>query len=70
MDRNLLETKIIDLNLSIRSFNCLKRAGVETLGDLIEKTPSDIQNMRFIAPKCVTEITNTVHSYGLKLKGE
>ena len=70
MDENMLLEEAYELKLSIRSYVALKRAGVKTVGDLANKTYDDICNIPHIVPKCIDEITNAVHSLGLKFKGE
>ena len=47
---------IIDLELSVRSYNCLKRAGINTIGDLIKMTPEELVNVRNLGKKSLDEI--------------
>lgn len=61
---------IINLNLSVRSFCCLKRAGIQTLEDLLDKTEEDLKKVRNLGNKSRKEIKEKVHSLGYKLKGE
>lgn len=70
MDKKILETQFVDIGLSIRSYNCLRRIGVETLGDLLQKTPSEIKSAPGIVPKCINEIFALVYDLGLELKEE
>ena len=61
----VLETSIEDLELSVRSFNCLKRAGISTVEDLTNKTISDMMKVRNLGKKSLDEVTNKLHSLGL-----
>ena len=51
-----LEKPIEDLDLSVRSYNCLKRAGINTLGELIEKTEEDMMKVRNLGKKSLKEV--------------
>jgi len=59
----VLETSIEDL--SARSFNCLKRAGISTVEDLTNKTEADMMKVRNLGKKSLDEVTNKLHSLGL-----
>ena len=61
----VLETSIEDLELSARSFNCLKRAGISTVEDLTNKTEADMMKVRNLGKKSLDEVTNKLHSLGL-----
>ena len=61
----VLETSIEDLELSVRSFNCLKRAGISTVEDLTNKTMSDMMKVRNLGKKSLDEVTNKLHALGL-----
>ena len=61
----VLETAIEDLELSARSFNCLKRAGISTVEDLTNKTEADMMKVRNLGKKSLDEVTNKLHSLGL-----
>ena len=54
-----------DLDLSARSFNCLKRAGISTVEDLTNKTEADMMKVRNLGKKSLDEVTNKLHSLGL-----
>ena len=56
---------IEDLELSVRSFNCLKRAGISTVEDLTNKTESDMMKVRNLGKKSLDEVTNKLRSLGL-----
>ena len=61
----VLEMSIEDLELSARSFNCLKRAGISTVEDLTNKTEADMMKVRNLGKKSLDEVTNKLHSLGL-----
>ena len=61
----VLETSIEELELSVRSFNCLKRAGIATVEDLTNKTETDMMKVRNLGRKSLEEVTNKLHSLGL-----
>ena len=61
----VLEMSIEDLELSVRSFNCLKRAGISTVEDLTNKTESDMMKVRNLGKKSLDEVTNKLHSLDL-----
>ena len=61
----VLEMTIEDLELSVRSFNCLKRAGIVTVEDLVNKTQSEMMKVRNLGKKSLDEVTNKLHSLGL-----
>lgn len=64
----LLEMNIEELDLSVRSFNCLKRAGINTIGELIEKTPEDMMKVRNLGKKSLEEVQEKLGQFGLALK--
>ncbi|MGC8866510.1 MAG: DNA-directed RNA polymerase subunit alpha [Bacteroidales bacterium] len=64
--RQLLKTKLVDLNLSVRALNCLKSADVETLGDLVSYTKADLLKFRNFGKKSLTELEQLVASKGLE----
>ena len=61
----VLETSIEELELSVRSFNCLKRAGIATVEDLTNKSESDMMKVRNLGKKSLDEVTAKLHSLGL-----
>lgn len=61
----VLEMSIEDLELSVRSFNCLKRAGISTVEDLTSKTISDMMKVRNLGKKSLDEVTNKLYALGL-----
>ncbi len=66
----VLEMTIEDLDMSVRSFNCLKRAGIDTVEDLTKKTESDMIKVRNLGKKSLEEVILKLHSLGLELKRE
>lgn len=64
----LLQKPIEDLDLSLRSYNCLKRADIHTLGDIISWEASDLAKIRNFGKKSFAEVEKTVQSYGFELK--
>lgn len=66
----VLEMSIEDLELSVRSFNCLKRAGIATVEDLVNKSESDMMKVRNLGKKSLDEVTNKLHSLGLDFAPE
>lgn len=63
--RQLLKTKLIDMDLSVRALNCLKAAEVESLGDLVSYNKNDLMKFRNFGKKSLTELDELVHSKGL-----
>jgi len=61
----VLETSIEELELSVRSFNCLKRAGIATVEDLTNKSENDMMKVRNLGKKSLDEVTAKLHSLGL-----
>lgn len=66
----VLEMSIEDLELSVRSFNCLKRAGISTVEDLANKSESEMMKVRNLGKKSLDEVTNKLHSLGLDFAEE
>ncbi|MBR2987230.1 MAG: DNA-directed RNA polymerase subunit alpha [Clostridia bacterium] len=66
----VLEMTIEELDMSVRSFNCLKRAGINTVEDLICKTEEDMIKVRNLGKKSLEEVIQKLHSLGLDLKHE
>ena len=66
----VLETSIEELELSVRSFNCLKRAGIATVEDLTNRSESDMMKVRNLGKKSLDEVTNKLHSLGLDFMKE
>ena len=66
----VLETSIEELELSVRSFNCLKRAGIATVEDLTNRSESDMMKVRNLGKKSLDEVTAKLHSLGLSFAEE
>ena len=64
----VLEMTIEELDMSVRSFNCLKRAGIDTVEDLINKTEEEMMKVRNLGKKSLEEVIHKLHSLGLELK--
>ncbi len=63
--RQLLKTKLVDMDLSVRALNCLKAADVETLGDLVQFNKNDLLKFRNFGKKSLTELDELVEGKGL-----
>ena len=63
---NKLEMTIEDLDLSVRSFNCLKRAGIHTVEDLVNKTEAEMMKVRNLGRKSFEEVMQKLASLGYK----
>ena len=66
----VLEMTIEELDMSVRSFNCLKRAGIDTVEDLTNRTEEDMIKVRNLGKKSLEEVINKLHSFGLELRKE
>jgi DNA-directed RNA polymerase subunit alpha len=64
--RQLLKTKLVDMDLSVRALNCLKAADVETLGDLVQFNKNDLLKFRNFGKKSLTELEDLVKTKGLE----
>lgn len=64
--RQLLKTKLVDMDLSVRALNCLKAADVETLGDLVSFNKNDLLKFRNFGKKSLVELEELVRSKGLQ----
>lgn len=65
-----LETSIDDLDLSVRAYNCLKRAGILTLRDLTDKSENEMMKIRNLGKKSLKEVIDKVKSMGLNFRDE
>ena len=65
-----LETSIDDLDFSVRAYNCLKRAGVNTLGDLTEKSELEMMKIRNLGKKSLKEVMDKIKDMGLKFRDD
>ena len=63
--RQLLKTKLVDMNLSVRALNCLKAADVETLGDLVQYNKTDLLKFRNFGKKSLSELDDLLEGLNL-----
>ncbi|MDO5028551.1 MAG: DNA-directed RNA polymerase subunit alpha [Bacillota bacterium] len=66
----VLEMTVEELDLSVRSYNCLKRAGINTVDDLIQKTESEMMKVRNLGKKSLVEVKGKLEELDLSLKEE
>ncbi len=66
--QQILKMVIEDMDLSVRSYNCLKRANIHTVEDLTKKTEDDMLKVRNLGRKSLDEVINKLDSYGLALR--
>jgi len=66
----VLEMSVEDLDLSVRSYNCLKRANIHTVDDLTRRTEDDMLKVRNLGRKSLDEVIAKLESYGLSLKNK
>ncbi|MBO5008917.1 MAG: DNA-directed RNA polymerase subunit alpha [Clostridia bacterium] len=66
----VLETTIEELDLSVRSFNCLKRAGINTVADLVAKSEAEMMRVRNLGRKSLEEVVGKITSLGLQFSKE
>jgi DNA-directed RNA polymerase subunit alpha len=66
----VLEMPIEELELSVRSYNCLKRAGIATVEDLANKSQEDMMKVRNLGKKSLDEVTNKLIALGLNFTTE
>ena len=66
-NQKVLEMTIEELDLSVRSFNCLKRAGINTVEDLISKSEEDMMRVRNLGRKSLDEVIAKLASLGFNL---
>ncbi len=64
----LMELPIEEMDLSVRSYNCLKRAGINNIQDLLKKSKSDMFKVRNLGAKSVEEVIQKLESYGFNLR--
>ena len=64
----VLEMNIEEMDLSVRSYNCLKRAGIHTVADLTRKTEEDMLKVRNLGRKSLDEVIAKLRGFGLDLK--
>ena len=69
-NKQVLEMTVEELDLSVRSFNCLKRANIHKVGDLIEKTEEEMMKVRNLGKKSLDEVIQKLAQIGLTLRQE
>ena len=67
---NLHDIMIEELELGVRSYNCLKRVGVETIGDLVSKTEDELSAIPNFGKKSIEEVKENLAAHGLSLRAE
>ncbi|HHY13689.1 MAG TPA: DNA-directed RNA polymerase subunit alpha [Thermoanaerobacterales bacterium] len=67
-NEKIMEMVVEELDLSVRSYNCLKRAGINTVEELIQRTPEDMMKVRNLGKKSLEEIEQKLADLGLSLK--
>ena len=68
--RQLLKTRLVDMNLSVRALNCLKAADVDTLGDLVQYNKTDLLKFRNFGKKSLSELDDLLESLNLQFGNE
>lgn len=68
--KHVLNMNIEDMDLSVRSYNCLKRANIHTVEDLIKRSEDDMLKVRNLGRKSLDEVINKLTSYGLTLRNK
>ena len=66
----VMEMSIEDMDLSVRSYNCLKRANINTIEDLTRKSKDDMLKVRNLGLKSLEEVINKLESMGLSLRND
>ena len=65
MEKDILKKKIVDCELSVRAINCLKAAGIETVGDLCQKDPKEIRKIQNLGGRTFCELDDLLDDNGL-----
>jgi DNA-directed RNA polymerase subunit alpha len=66
----IMEMTIEELDLSVRSYNCLKRAGINSVEELIQRNEDDMMKVRNLGKKSLEEVINKLHDLGLSLRND
>ena len=66
----LLDMTIEELDMSVRSYNCLKRAGINTVQELIQRSEEDMMKVRNLGRKSLEEVMEKLEEFGLSLRNE
>ena len=70
MTARVLALPIEDMDFSVRSYNCLKRANINTVEDLVNKSKADMLKVRNLGLKSIEEVVQKLETYGLSLRNE
>ena len=66
--QKVLEMSIEEMDLSVRSYNCLKRAGIQTVEELTQKTEDEMMRVRNLGKKSLKEVKDKIYELGLSFK--
>jgi DNA-directed RNA polymerase subunit alpha len=66
----IFDAPIEELELTVHSYNCLKRVGIETTGDLVSKTESELAAIQNFGKTSINEVRETLQAHGLRLRDE
>lgn len=66
----LYSIHVEELDLTLRSFNCLKRAGIDTVGDIVSKSKDEMAKIKNFGKKSLDEVEDKIHSMGLEFAEE
>jgi DNA-directed RNA polymerase subunit alpha len=69
MDAKPWDARIEELDFSVRTYNCLKKANIQTIGDLVQTTEDDLMNIRNFGRKSLLEVREKLSAFGLQLAG-
>ena len=69
-DRRRGSIDVEELELGVRSYNCLKRVGIETIGDLVMKSENELAAIPNFGKKSIEEVKETLATQGLNLRGD
>jgi DNA-directed RNA polymerase subunit alpha len=69
MDAKPWDARIEELDFSVRTYNCLKKANIQTIGDLVQTTEDDLMNIRNFGRKSLLEVRDKLAAFGLTLAG-
>lgn len=67
-EQDLAEISVTQLDIGNRALNCLKKAGIRTVADLVQMEPSDLTDIRGFGPGCLQETVEALLDMGLKLR--
>lgn len=70
MDPDYTDMTVEELDLSVRTYNMLKRAGINTVGQILKLTKTELSETRFMTPRCAEEVIAKLATMGLSLAGD